>query len=315
MSIIDFLNDYFNEEENFFIFTLDRNTNNVYQRAFSTNHTELENYLKKCLYFNSKGSDIYYSLNTFKKVDNKLKRRPDNLNSIKSFYFDIDKDTDTIYPKIITMFGVPTYDINTSPNKKQLIYKFDNPYKEDYEYFSKLLEGLTKYFNTDKTFDTQRVFKLIGDGLQNNKNGYKINFIKNENYFSFEKFEELAKPFLHLIDTKQNKKAKPIKNQRKNPPKTKKSTIPHTNTYDYEKYANNFKINKKYNKLLQKHNNDYSTTDLAFVKWLRTAKQINDNEVLVEKLFSARGYHSIMEKHHYQIDYYITNILEKSLSS
>lgn len=314
MTPYQFLKDYFSSEENFFIFTLDRNTGKVYQRTFTTQHHQLEDYLKKCLYFNSIGSDIYYSLNTFKKVDNKLRRRQPNINSIKSFYFDIDTDMEIIYPKIIKLIGSPTYDINTSPNKKQLIYKFDIPYQGNYEYFSQLLEGLTKHFKTDKTFDTPRVFKMIGSGLQNNKNAYKINFIKNENYFTFEDFEVLAKPFLHLIEIKPIKKSKPIKNQHINPPKTKKSTPTHTNLYDYKKYANNFKINKKYNQLLQTYQNDYSVADIAFVKWLRTAKQINDNEILVEKLFSARGYDSIMT-HNYQIDYYITNILEKTLSS
>lgn len=193
MTPIQFIKDYFSSEENFFIFTLDRNTDKVYQRTFTTQHPDLENYIKKCLYFNSKGSDIYYSLNTFKKVDNKLQRRHANVNSIKSFYFDIDTDMKIIYPKIIELLGVPTYDINTSPKKKQLIYKFDHTYQGDYTYFSQLLEGLTKHFKTDKTFDTPRVFKLVGSGLQNNKNGYKINFTKNENYFAFEKFEELAK--------------------------------------------------------------------------------------------------------------------------
>ena len=314
MKPIQFLKDYFSSEENFFIFTLDRNTSKTYQRTFTTQHHQLEDYLKKCLYFNSIGSDIYYSLNTFKKVDNKLRRRHPNINSIKSFYFDIDTDMEIIYPKIIKLFGSPTYDINTSPNKKQLIYKFDNVYKGDYTYFSQLLEGITKYFKTDKTFDTSRVFKMIGSGLQNNKNGYKINFVKNENYFTFEDFEVLAKPFLHLIEIKPDKKPKPIKNTLINPPKTKKSTPTHTNLYDYKKYENNFKINKKYNQLLTKYQNDYSIADIAFVKWLRTSKQINDNEILVEKLFSARGYDSIM-KHNYQIDYYIVNILEKTLSS
>ncbi|MEA2019829.1 MAG: hypothetical protein U9N59_15465 [Campylobacterota bacterium] len=314
MTPYQFLKDYFSSEENFFIFTLDRNTSKIYQRTFTTQHSDLEKYLKKCLYFNSIGSDIYYSLNTFKKVDNKLRRRQANINSIKSFYFDIDTDMEIIYPKIIKLLGVPTYDINTSPNKKQLIYKFDNAYQGDYKYFSQLLEGLTKYFKTDKTFDTPRIFKMIGAGLQNNKNGYKINFTKNENYFTFEDFEVLAKPFLNLIEIKPIKKPKPTKNQVKNPPKTKKSTSTHTNLYDYKKYENNFKINKKYNQLLTKYQNDYSHADIAFVKWLRTSKQINDNEILVEKLFSARGYDSLM-KHDYQIDYYIVNILEKTLSS
>ena len=135
MTPYQFLQDYFSSEENFFIFTLDRNTGKVYQRTFTTQHPELENYLKKCLYFNSVGSDIYYSLNTFKKVDNKLRRRQPNINSIKSFYFDIDTDMKIIYPQIIKFFGLPTYNINTSPNKKQLIYKFDKPYQGNYKYF------------------------------------------------------------------------------------------------------------------------------------------------------------------------------------
>ena len=313
MTPYNFIQDYFKTEENFFIFTLDRNTGKVYQRTFTKDSKDLKNYLDKCLYFNSKGSDIYYSLNTFKRVDNKLKRRLDNVNSIKSFYFDIDTDMEIIYPKIIELFGKPTYDINTSPNKKQLIYKFDKPYQGDYKYFSKLLEGLTKHFKTDKTFDAPRIFKLIGDGLQNNKNAYKINFVKNENYFRFEYFEKLAKPFLHLIEIKPIKKPKPIKKTSINPPKTKKSTSTYTNVYDYEKYEDNFKINNKYNQLLEKYKNDNSTTDLAYLRWLRMAKQINDDEVLVERLFSARGYSDIMNKHNYQIDYYIENLLEKSL--
>ena len=314
MQVIEFLQDYFKCGENFFIFTLERNTGKVYQRAFTTDSPKLEDYIKKCLYFNSKGSDIYYSLNTFKKIDNKLQRRHPNIETIKSFYFDIDSEIEIIYPKIIKMFGDATFDINTSPNKKQLIFMFDKPYIGDFTYFSQLLEGLTKHFKTDKTFDTPRIFKLIGTGLQNNKNGYKINFTKNENYFTFEKFEELAKSFLPLIEIKPSKKPKPIKNQVINPLKTKKSTSTHTNLYDYKKFDLKPKINKKYNELLEKYQNDHSVADIAFVKWLRTAKQITADEVLVEKLFSARGYDSLM-KHNYQIDYYITNLLEKTLSS
>ena len=113
---------------------------------------------------------------------------------------------------------------------------------------------------------------------------------------------------------KPNKKPKPIKNQDKTPSKTQKSTPTHTNLYDYKKFDLKPKINKKYNELLSKHQNDNSVADMAFIKWLRTAKQITEDEILVEKLFSARGYDSLM-KHNYQIDYYITNLLEKTLSS
>ena len=72
------------------------------------------------------------------------------------------------------------------------------------------------------------------------------------------------------------------------------------------------KINKKYKELLEKYN-DKSTADIAYVKWLRTAKQIDDEDELILKLFEARGYTDLVDKHGYQLDYYITNILEKTL--
>jgi hypothetical protein len=111
MTILQFLQKYFTEEEIFFFFSLDRNNNKVFQRNFTLNHIGLEKYINQLKWFNQNGSDIYYSLNSFKRIDNKVKRREEYISNIKSFYFDIDKDTESIYPKIIEMFGVPTFDI------------------------------------------------------------------------------------------------------------------------------------------------------------------------------------------------------------
>lgn len=311
MTIFQFLQNYFKEEEIFFFFSLDRNNKKVIQRQFTLNQEGLKKYIGQLQWFNKQGTDIYYSLNSFKRVDNKVKRREEYINNIKSFYFDIDKDTELIYPKIIEMFGVPTFDINTSPNKKQLIYKFDTPFKGDTKYFSQLLQGLVNHFGTDKTFDTPRIFKLIGDNLINNKNGYKINFEHNKRFVSFEEFEKLSLP---LLPTIQEEKKQPKKTPQKTP-KTEKKTTNKDKSYlfNYEDFKGEYKINKKYNQLLVKYNYDYSTTDISFVKWLRVSKQISNEYELVKRLFLSRGYDHLMNKHSYQIDYYIKNILDKTM--
>lgn len=309
MKIIDFLKTYFTKEETFFIFSLDRENKRTFQKSFTVTNPTLENYLKKMIWFNNtKNSDIYYSLNAFKPIDGKVKRREENIQHIKSFYFDIDSNTEIIYPKIIEYFGTPTFDINTSPNKKQLIYQFDKPFIGDTKYFSKLLQGCCYHFETDKTFDTPRIFKLIGEDLINNKNGYKINFEYSEKYYKFEDFERLSKPFIHLASKEKktpSKKVKKVSN-------TKVIKKVDTDFTEYEKYKGMYKINKKYNDLLKKCEYDYSKTDISFVKWLRTSKQISNEEILIAKLFQSRGYDCLMEKHSYQIDYYILNILEKT---
>lgn len=314
MNTIQFLETYFKDNETFFIFTLDRNNNKTYQRNFTINDTRLKEYIKKCEYFNKNGSDIYYSLNTFQKIDSdrRVRRRETHIHNIKSFYFDIDKDTDRIYPHIIELFGTPTFDINTSIGKKQLIYQFDKPYYGDTKYFSQLLQGVCSNFKTDKTFDTPRIFKLIGNNLINNKNGYKINFEYSKKYFTFEEFEKKSKQFLHLIETPMKKTIKTTDKSLKKVSKTKNKKVC-DRLFDYEKYNVKPKINKKYNDLLKKYQYDYSITDISFVKWLRLSKQISDEKILVEKLFLARGYDNLMKKHNYQIDYYIKNILEKTL--
>ena len=65
--------------------------------------------------------DIYISLNTFNKESDK--RTKLNIKDIKSIFFDIDIDADTIKDNIIKELGIPTFVIQTSSNKYQLIYQ------------------------------------------------------------------------------------------------------------------------------------------------------------------------------------------------
>ncbi|MDK9693364.1 MAG: hypothetical protein OEL19_03825 [Sulfurimonas sp.] len=109
---------------------------------------------------------------------------------------------------------------------------------------------------------------------------------------------------------------KPIKKSTQTPLKSKtiKNSPNSSNSDNFEKYKGiTKKVNKKYNELLTKYKNDKSTADLAFVKWLRYSKMIRDEEILTLKLFEARGYNELMQKHGYHIAYYIQNILEKSI--
>jgi len=62
---------------------------------------------------------------------------------------------------------------------------------------------------------------------------------------------------------------------------------------------------------LKKYDYDYSTADIAYARWLYYVKYITDDKTIVKKIFEARGYQDLMNKHGYQIDYYFENILEK----
>ena len=83
-----------------------------------------------------------------------------------------------------------------------------------------------------------------------------------------------------------------------------------TNSY-YSNLVNNWLLTKtEKDKLLDKYDKDYSTADIAYERWLYFQKDLND-ETIIEKIFQARGYKHIMEKHSYQMEYYFENILDK----
>lgn len=320
MRTYDFLKDYFNEDENFIIAKKIKSNNG---KSFNTHHMfnmkeeeKLKKFLGHCFYKNSDSiTDIYFTLNTYKSQPSKsIKRKEEFVESIKSFYFDIDKEVDVIYPQIISLFGKPTYKITSSKGKYQLIYKFTEPYQGDFIYFKQLLKGVVYHLHPiDKLFDIARIFRLAG--FKNKKpsnNDFLVEVEKFENYYTFEKFEKITKPFL-LPDVVKKTNLKPSKTVLKQ--KSSHKTAITSDVNKYEKYSHiSKKINKKYKELLEKYHNDKSTADIAYIKWLRTAKQINEKNELILKLFEARGYTDLVEKHGYQLDYYITNILEKTLT-
>ena len=312
-----FLRDYFNEDEHFII-ALKTLPAVKDKKAYTTHKLinikdpNLSKFLGHCYYKNrDEAVDIYFTLNSYQEQTTKIQRVESLVNGVKSFYFDIDKEVELIYPKIIELFGEPTYKITTSENKYQLIYKFIEPYRGDFTYFKQLLKGIVYHLHPlDKLFDIARIFRLTGykNKKPTNKD-FLVSVEKQENYYAFERFEQIAKPFM-LTENKPIKKSAQTLQKSKTIKNEPNSLV----GANFEKYKGiEKKVNKKYSELLTKYKNDKSTADLAFIKWLRYSKMIEDEEILTLKLFEARGYENLMQKHSYHIAYYIQNILEKSI--
>jgi len=119
MEILNFLNNYYRDQDNFYIGILNRTNKHFYQ--YKHNIVSMSKYMNTLKYYNKNNKDIYISLNTFNKESDK--RTKLNIKDIKSIFFDIDIDADTIKDNIIKELGIPTFVIQTSSNKYQLIYQ------------------------------------------------------------------------------------------------------------------------------------------------------------------------------------------------
>jgi len=316
MRAVEFLRDYFNEDEYFIIAQkYPKKDDKVKHRHSMMNisNVSIEKQLGRFYYLNKDDDvDIYFSLNTYKQQNTFYpKRKEEFVASIKSFYFDIDKgDVEQKKKDIINLIGKPTYIIESSKGKFQFIYKFNEPFivrnENDIAHFKQLLKGLTYHYDVDKTFDTARIFRLTN---YMNKKPNNYNFVvtvkKFENYYTFEEFEKIAKPYLLPNNTIKSKKSK-TSTKYSEGQKTKQVSN------KFSKYKNINKIpNRKYQELLEKYQNDYSTADLAYARWLCLRKGIKNDETIIRKIVQARGYEHIMKKHSNQIDRYFKNILQK----
>ncbi len=323
MTAITFLRDYFEDYEHFIIAQKHPKIDGKikhHHTMLNIKNLNLKSQLGRFYYMNKdEDVDIYFSLNSYKTQKSFYpSRKEEFVNSIKSFYFDIDKgDIEQKKADIINLLGHPTYIIESSKDKFQFIYKFKEPKiidsEEDRNKFKKLLKGLCYHFDIDKTFDTARIFRLADymNKKPQNKN-FKVTIQKYEYYYNYEEFAQLAKNY--TLQEKESKKASQSDAKpRQKAIKNTESMIESSGS-KFDKFKGTKKvINRKYKELLNKYNQDKSTTDLAFAKWLRYAKQITEDDIITEKIFKARGYQELMEKHGYQIEYYIDNILEKSL--
>ena len=230
---------------------------------------------------------------------------------VRAIYFDIDEDAINIKNEILDteLFCTPTFTIQTSPEKYQLIYLLKKPLTTHFNEFEQILKFLTKYFKTDKTFDISRIFRI--PNLINNKNGFNVNYKFNEtSTIDFERIKEFV--FLNGFKYEQDiKKAIVSKDKRKKTTTIKAHNPLKSFLYNIEQYKHTIhKENSQYDYLLRKYDNDKSTADIAYCKWLVYKKGFKKDSTIIKKLIEARGYDDLTTSHPY-IDDYLSAILIK----
>lgn len=305
----NFLNHYYNKTDIFYLFFLNREDKNKnYMRYTGLNRKNLNSLIEESISQNKGIYDIYFSLNSFQFINKKIHRTKNHVKEVKAIYFDIDEDAINIKNTItsIPLFSNPTYTIQTSQEKYQLIYILDNPLTKNFNEFEQILKFLTQHFKTDKTFDVSRVFRV--PNMINNKNGFEVNYRYKDNKIDFEEVKKYAIDNGFIFEEKQPK----IKTLKKKKQPTKKSNRAIKSLkYDIEQYEDvEQKFNNQYDYLLRKYNYDKSTADLAYCRYLVFNKQIKKDSTIIKKLVIARGYEDLISAHPY-IDDYLENILLK----
>lgn len=283
-NIQDFINEYFTDTDIFYIGTKDRKTGDWKQYALTKNEV---NY-KLLEQFNYYKKDIYISLNTFKE---KKGRWESNVAKTDKIFFDIDINGDEIKNKIIEELGEPTYLLQTSKNKWQLIYQLDKSYnKEDIKRVSKLL---SHHFNTDKTFDLARVFRA--PFFINNKNGFKVQIMKLSMFQKKPTLEHFENYIIknNIQETEQEKQ------------KTQSTTKSTNKILSNVNFNPSNKFIDRYLEMVESCNNDKSAADLKFVRYLMYRRY--SFKSAIKNLLECRE--DIFTKHK-NIDTYINRLEE-----
>lgn len=295
----DFINNFYNLSDLFYIGFKDRTTGAKISWWNKAHYKDTLDY-KKLQALNYYKKDIYLTLNTFK--DAQKGRFEHNIKNVKFLFFDIDYNGEIIKDKIIKELNNPTFLIQTSPEKYQLLYKLD---KENYNHadVKSISKILTNYFNTDKTFDLARVFRC--PFFTNNKNNFKVKILQNNKDISYSL--DYFNNFIELNNLKEIEQQKDsIKTTFKASTKQKDNkAIDNTNNIDFN--ANN-KYLSTYNNFVLKANNDKSKADLAFIRFLRYRK-LNIN-ICIKHLKECRQ--DLNEKHAHELDYYINCLITKA---
>lgn len=305
-----FLEKYFkNKDDIFYLFFLNRDGGKKsYQRYTSPNRKNFQLLLNESKEKNTTSFDIYFSLNSFGFKDRKIMRSKNYVKEIKAIYFDIDEDAINIKNYILSIkeFSSPTFIIQTSEEKYQLIYLLEKPLTSNFNEFEQILKFLTQYFKTDKTFDISRIFRV--PNMVNNKNGFRVNYLYDDTTVDFEEIKTFA--FLNGFKYEQDKPIIIKPKKEKQPPIQRQNPIKSL-LLDIEQYKDTkHKKSLQYDYLLEKYHNDKSTADLAYCRWLVFKKNIKKDKTIIKKLIVVRGYENLITAHPYIDDYLIT-ILEK----
>ena len=199
---LEILNNYFDNEEYFYTTLLNHKDFEDYKN-YLNNKDKVNFHFKRLQELNKKYS-IYYTPNVFNK-DN-FGRKTYNVEYLKGFIFDFDKgDTYKNCKNLITIFPDYFYILESSKNKYQVLYKFDEVIndKELFEEYEKINLTIATYFNSDTTtYNTNHLFRFPTS--INKKNEFQSVIKKNEQKtISYQEFKNfISSENLEIITPK-----------------------------------------------------------------------------------------------------------------
>jgi 5S rRNA maturation endonuclease (ribonuclease M5) len=295
---IDFLSSYFKEYDTFYVFLLnreDRTQTKQYYNTIDTFKKNLFNYQQK----NNDGWDIYFSVNSFTRKNEKIFRQEPYVKEVKSLFFDIDTNGIEIKEKIMRSLGEPSIQLQTSPEKFQLFYALENMLDIEPQKLKEISKSLTYHFETDTTFDLARVARL--PFFINNKNNWSVKVLNfNNKLFNISYFEDFI--VNNNLLTPQKKEE-----EKKNKP------VPVKPTLNKPKGSPNAYYQGQYNKFLNRTplkfgELDYSAADMSFIVYLQKVKKLTGVKTLYKHfLLNCPD----VENRHPNTEQYFYDILEK----
>ncbi len=169
----DYIRDNFQPDDRLAVLYIrkdDVGTDHVRQEIVTSREMSSPDYLERMRWMNDKGNNVYVSMNTLN--EGATGRKADDIKEIRHIYLDIDhngreglaavlKDSDL--PK-------PSYLLNTSPEKYQVVWRVEGFSKAEAEKLNDLL--VRRYHADDKVKDIARVLRV--PDLDNRK--YEIPF-------------------------------------------------------------------------------------------------------------------------------------------
>jgi hypothetical protein len=296
-NVIQFVNCYYEEDENFFIVAIDNSTGKI--SNYYHNKVTFDNYFDQIMTLNeSFDRSLYFSINSFKNsMDCEMnefeqpRKTKSNVSNIKSIVFDFDEPETSVQNctnLIKTLNMTPSYILETSPKKFQICYRL-NDSEIDFKEYELVNKTLAKKFNSDiNVCSIEKVFRL--PNTINHKNGFKstIKMINMDKSYSFSAFKEklneyitsdeiLNKYYLILKDKGSKNKVKnskaTIKSENDFKRSTKKPKSKNSIELDEDSYLDESLI-YKYERILKNNKNDASVSDILYIK--ERAKS-NDN--------------------------------------
>lgn len=308
-NIISFLENYFTQDEYFFITTINHTTNKT--NNFYHNTNTFKRFINSIKSKNINDS-IYFTLNAFKShsdsVLNQFKapsKTKENVSHIKSLIFDFDNPTTSkanLVNLVKSLNIAPTYVLQTSENKFQICFKL-NDKNIDFKEYELINKTLAKYFDSDSNVcSIEKVFRF--PHFTNKKNDYETNF-KNENFNNSYDFDLFKNYVLDNLDVSEMKKFYDENINIQQNIKTSKIEKVAAATPKFEVKEIDKKLISKYKIILKNNFDDASNCDILYIKE-RAKSEKNFNTIFNEILYIREQINKPLKRtlEHYYEDRY-----------